>query len=109
MRAASILILLTALSSEVVSGEYREDEIGYSYPDSDTKEFLVQVLVALEKDYRMKVISGAETISWVPDSPEQEREVSGRVSQYIFVKEVCPKLPVPSPSDPVNWNLSCKK
>ena len=109
MRLIVGTLLFCALLNPAVSGEYQPGEVGYAYKDADTSAFLVKVLTAMNKKYRKKVIDDSETIFWVPDSETQKKEVEGRVTQYLFVRDTCRELPAPLPEDPVNWNLSCTK
>lgn len=81
--------------------------IGLRYPDPESTKFLTRVLKALEIPYAVKNQDEAITVYWASASSEQEQEIQNRVSQFDFVRKVCPSLQVPLPSDVAKAELSC--
>ena len=81
--------------------------VGLSYSDPDEIEFLKRVLESIGHPYKAVSSSEGVTVYYQPVSPAQEQEVSNRVSQYTFVRDVCKQLPLPKPSDPAQEELSC--
>ena len=104
-----ITIILLALSFSIWADEIPRGYIGYTYPDTESRDFLIKVLESMNKKYKTQELDNGITIFWKPDNNSQEKEVSARVSQYNFVKEVCPNLPVPKPSEKSQTELSCAK
>jgi len=112
---AALVFVSTANSQEMsfdalFSGaKVKNDISGLSYPEPDRTDFLKEVLLALGVSYAIKIEAGKTTVFWVSTNPQQEQEVQDRVSQYIFVKEACPVLKLPLPSDPAKTKLKCEQ
>ena len=83
--------------------------VGLRYPDPKSVDFLKRVLEMMGSPFATKHESDSVTVYWVPASTEQEQEVQNRVSQFDFIREVCPNLRIPSPSDPAKAEMKCAK
>ena len=112
---AILMVVSVARSEEVpleaIYGTAREGGrvIGLSYPNQESVDFLMRVLVALGVPYATKLEGGVVTVYWAPESQVQEQEVQNRVSQYDFIREVCTSLKSPLPSEPAKLELTCTK
>ena len=114
------IILLWGLLSLAVVGaasdkgardlhSFSEAQVGVQYSDAAARDFLKAVLSALNVSFYERAEADGITIYWNPSSQEQEREIRNRVSQYLFIKEVCKGLPTPNPADPSKEELSCTR
>ncbi len=93
-----------------VAAAYGEgDRIGLNYHDPDTTKFLESVLQSMKLPYTTQSSDGDTTIFWNSSGETQEEEIRNRVSQYVFIRDVCKALPIPLPSDPAKTELSCKQ
>jgi len=68
---------------------------------------MMKVLTAMNLAFSVKTKEGSNVIIWKSESKEQEEEVLARVGQYLFVRDICPELPLPTPNEPANPELSC--
>lgn len=103
-------IFLILVSTTIINGcsgdEIPEGFLGYKYPDSERYDYSLKVLEALGRPYRVIEREGT-WVYWLPETAEQEKEFHNRVSQYFFVREVCPSLELPQPHEPAKEELSC--
>ena len=82
--------------------------VGITYPDKDSSTFLKAVLFSMNITFKELTTINGQYIEWASDNESQELEIQNRVSQYIFIKEVCKNMKLPSPSSPALKELSCK-
>ena len=81
--------------------------VAFTYPDSQSSDFLKAVLTSLNLPFTVKDTQNGQYIEWPTDNDEQVTEIQRRVSQYNFVKDICKGLPLPSPSTPSRNKISC--
>ena len=110
MKYINITILI--ISSLVYASAYGTDKepivfTGITYPDPDTTIFLKSVLKAMEISFSEKATPEGMHISWQSKSDTQFQEIQNRVSQYVFVKDACKNIPLPTPEAPAQSKLSC--
>lgn len=103
-----ILLILISTASIIACSDDQipEGYLGYKYNDSERYDYSLKVLEALGRPYRVIEREGT-WVYWLPESAEQEKEFNNRVSQYFFVREVCPSLELPQPHEPAKEELSC--
>jgi len=80
---------------------------GVKYDDPVREEYLKKVLTAMNLDYAVEAKDDGIWIMWFSDSDEQWDEITNRVSQYFFIKEICKGLPLPAPDQPAKVELEC--
>jgi len=80
---------------------------GAIHHDNDTSSFLKLVLTSMNIPFTEKNTADGIYVKWKPNTSEIEQEISNRVSQYVFIKDVCKSIPLPSPSSPAKEKLSC--
>lgn len=85
----------------------RAEVISFSYSDFEQTQFLIDVLESLHMKYSMEQTEQTTTVNWQPSNPVMNDEIKKRVSQYLFIRDVCKKLPIPLPSDIAKAELSC--
>ncbi len=83
--------------------------IGATHPDKVSSDFLKKVLFAMEIKFTATQTPSGEHIEWESISESQYEELTNRVSQYIFIKDVCKSKTLPSAKDSAKKELSCKK
>ena len=109
---AFVLSPATAWSGEVslaelASGANRSRLVGHREPNRESMDFLIRVLEVLDAPYSLLEQNGETVVYWAPQSSAQEQEVSDRVSQFSFIRRVCPSIGIPSPSDRAREAFKC--
>lgn len=78
-----------------------------TYTDKASSEYLKRVLEELGHSYTETSTPNGQRIEWKSASKEEEQEIENRVSQYLFLKEVCKTTNLPPPSQASRETLSC--
>ncbi|MCW9015211.1 MAG: hypothetical protein OQL06_15700 [Gammaproteobacteria bacterium] len=100
------LTLLLVVSFKAHSNETIR-HTGLIYPDKASTEYLKKVLKALGCSYTETSTPNGQRIEWQSKSEAEEQEIQNRVSQYLFLKEVCKSKNLPAPSQAAKEKLSC--
>ena len=106
----SIAIALSAIAAAAaaqpsVTGPDRMT--GLVLHDAKEREFLKAVLQSMNLRYTVEATAGGEMVQWPSNDPALEQEIQNRVSQFWFISTQCPRMPLPSPSQPARERLSC--
>ena len=76
----------------------------------EQNEFLKAVLQSMNVQYTVTASpDGVESIEYYPADIAQATEISSRASQYLFIKQECPRMALPLPSQPARASLSCTR
>ena len=96
-------IATTAHSNNDAPNQYT----GIIYPDDVSTSFLKAVLTSMQIPFTQTSTPKGKYIKWASKGEAHRKEIENRVSQYIFIKEVCKNLPLPKPEEPAREKLSC--
>ena len=107
--AFSLLILALSANAVELAPEDCVTRVCITHYDQDHEEYLKRVLTAMDLSYSVKTKEGRNVVIWKSVNRKQEEEVHARVSQYFFVRDICPDLPLPTPDEPANPDIWCEQ